>query len=220
MAMGGEAQSDAQAQERSLCRRTRRGEERCERVRAVAAELFLERGFDGVSLDDIIARSGGSKTNIYSHFGGKEGLFIAIIEGLCDQVNATLRALDLSSASLEEGLKLLGRTLMKAVLDKRHLGLYRLVIGQSARIPDVGCPWKRHGPDETRRIITEFLDRYRNRLRNLSPEQAATIYHNMLIWDRMNCALFAGDGGPDDAAVGAHVDEILTLFAQGYIHPA
>ncbi len=76
----------------NICRRTKRGNERCEKVRVVAADLFLAHGYDGVSLDDIIAQSGGSKTNIYSHFGGKEGLFIGIIEGLCDEVHAALAA--------------------------------------------------------------------------------------------------------------------------------
>ncbi len=205
---------------RPLCRRTRRGEERCERVRAVATELFLARGFDGVSLDDIIAQAGGSKTNIYSHFGGKEGLFIGIVEGLCDQVTASLEAVDLADASLEEGLRRLGRVLLKAVLDERHLALYRLIIGQSGRISNIGLPWMTHGPGGTRRILTQFLGGHREGLREVSPEQAAVIFHNMLTWDRLNRAVFGLDTEPDGAAdIDRHVDETLALFARGYIRP-
>ncbi|PKU25876.1 TetR/AcrR family transcriptional regulator [Telmatospirillum siberiense] len=206
--------------DRPLCRRTRRGEERCERVRAVASELFLAHGYDRVSLDDIIAQAGGSKTNIYSHFGGKEGLFIATVERLCDQVNATLKALDLADASLEDGLRQLGRTLMMAVLDERHLGLYRLIIGQSGRIPGIGGPWMTHGPEETRRIIALFLTPHQNRLRDLTPERAAGIYHNMLIWDHLNSAVFAHGEKPESPVIDKHVDDTLSLFARGYILPA
>lgn len=211
--------NEAHTLDRPLCRRTRRGEERCERVRAVAAELFLTHGYDGVSLDDIIARSGGSKTNIYSHFGGKEGLFIATVERLCDQVNASLKALDLADVSLEDGLLRLGQTLLKAMLDKRHLDLYRLIIGQSGRIPNIGRPWMTHGPEETRRIITAFLTLHRERLRDLSPEKAAIVFHNMLIWDRLNWAVFGLDAVPCLTDANKHVTETLALFAQGYIRP-
>lgn len=210
---------EAPSVERPLCRRTRRGEERCERVRAVASELFLARGYDGVSLDDIIAQAGGSKTNIYSHFGGKEGLFIATVERLCDQVNATLQALDLTDMALEDGLRILGRTLMKAVLDKQHLGLYRLIIGQSGRIPGIRDPWMTHGPDETRRILTRFVSRHQERLRDLTPEQAACIFHNMLIGDHLNCSILSQDEVVPEAVINTHVDDFLALFAQGYIRP-
>lgn len=210
---------EARGIDRALCRHTRRGEERCERVRAVATELFLAHGFDGVSLDDIIAQAGGSKTNIYSHFGGKEGLFIGIVEGLCDLVNASLQAVDLSDVSLEEGLRRLGRALLRAVLDKRHLALYRLIIGQSGRIPNIGCPWMTHGPDATRHILTQFLSGHRERMRGLGPESAAVVYHNMLTWDPLNRAVFGLGTEPGAAGIDRHVEETLALFVLGYIRP-
>jgi hypothetical protein len=41
---------------------------------------FLERGYDAVSLDDIVHHAGGSKASIYKYFGSKEGLFKAICD--------------------------------------------------------------------------------------------------------------------------------------------
>jgi len=205
--------------DQTSCRRTERGEKRCERVRAVAAELFLKHGYDGVSLDDIIAQSGGSKTNIYSHFGGKEGLFISIVERLCDDVNASLKMLDLSNSNLEDGLRELGLALERAILDKRHLALYRLVIGQSERFPDIGRPWMEHGPNETRKTLTRFLDGHRRRLRGVTPEQAATILHKMLTWDYLNRAVFGVQFGVDSSDIEKYVDDTLALFIQGYIQP-
>lgn len=45
--------------------------------------MFLAEGYSGVSVDGIIANIGGSKRTLYAYFGGKEGLFAAIIEQLC-----------------------------------------------------------------------------------------------------------------------------------------
>ena len=59
---------------------TKRGHERRLALLLSATELFLERGYDAVSLDDIVHHAGGSKASIYKYFGSKEGLF----KGICD----------------------------------------------------------------------------------------------------------------------------------------
>jgi len=50
-----------------------------------AQSMFLEHGFEGVSMDQIAARAGVSKLTVYSHFGDKEALFIAAVEHHCRQ---------------------------------------------------------------------------------------------------------------------------------------
>ena len=59
---------------------TRRGQERRLALLICATDLFLERGYDAVSLDDIVNHAGGSKASIYKYFGNKEGLFTAICD--------------------------------------------------------------------------------------------------------------------------------------------
>ena len=56
-----------------------------------AKPLFLEHGFEGVSMDQIAALAGVSKLTVYSHFGDKDTLFIDAVEDYCDaQVPTTL----------------------------------------------------------------------------------------------------------------------------------
>lgn len=59
---------------------TKRGHERCLALLLSANDLFLERGYDAVSLDDIVHHAGGSKASIYKYFGNKDGLFTAICD--------------------------------------------------------------------------------------------------------------------------------------------
>ena len=59
---------------------TKRGHERRLALLISANDLFLERGYDAVSLDDIVNHAGGSKASIYKYFGNKEGLFTAICD--------------------------------------------------------------------------------------------------------------------------------------------
>ena len=50
-----------------------------ELLRAAASRLFAERGFDGATADDIAAAAGVNKAMINYHFGGKEGLYRAVL---------------------------------------------------------------------------------------------------------------------------------------------
>lgn len=59
---------------------TKRGTERCLAFLEAATFLFLQNGYDAVSLDDIVHYAGGSKASLYKFFGSKEGLFKAICD--------------------------------------------------------------------------------------------------------------------------------------------
>lgn len=59
---------------------TKRGFERRLAFVLSATTLFLEKGYDDVSLDDVVNHAGGSKASIYKYFGNKKGLFKAICD--------------------------------------------------------------------------------------------------------------------------------------------
>ncbi len=58
------------------------------RILDAAEKLFLEKGFQSASIDQIAEMAPASKPTIYAHFSGKEALFSAvvarIISGLWD----------------------------------------------------------------------------------------------------------------------------------------
>ncbi|EAJ2845284.1 multidrug efflux system transcriptional regulator CmeR [Campylobacter coli] len=56
---------------------------RREKIKNVAFDLFLTKGFQETSLSDIIKLSGGSYSNIYDSFNSKEGLFFEILDDVC-----------------------------------------------------------------------------------------------------------------------------------------
>ena len=72
---------------------TRRGIERRAALLQAANTLFLERGFNAVSLDDIVQVCGGSKAAIYQYFGSKKGLLGALFEYRCENFLKKIRRL-------------------------------------------------------------------------------------------------------------------------------
>ncbi len=64
----------------SMARQRMTGKQRRDQLIIVGRSVFAERGFDGASVEEIASRAGVSKPVVYEHFGGKEGLYRAVIE--------------------------------------------------------------------------------------------------------------------------------------------
>jgi AcrR family transcriptional regulator len=52
----------------------------------VATRLFAARGYDGTSIEAVLAESGVSRGSLYHHFPGKDALFLAVLEDLGTRV--------------------------------------------------------------------------------------------------------------------------------------
>lgn len=61
----------------------------------VATRLFATHGYDGASIDAVLAESGASRGSLYHHFPGKDALFRAVLEDVgtrvAEQVMAATR---------------------------------------------------------------------------------------------------------------------------------
>jgi len=51
-------------------------------VVATAAGLFLERGYEATSIDELVAASGLHRGSLYKAFGSKRGIFLAALQQL------------------------------------------------------------------------------------------------------------------------------------------
>lgn len=69
------------------------------------AELFSERGFDGVPIEDIGERAGVNKALISYHFRGKRGLYVAVLESSFAEMAARLEACEAAAPSAREALR-------------------------------------------------------------------------------------------------------------------
>jgi AcrR family transcriptional regulator len=86
----------------------RRAETR-ERLLAAAAELFAERGVEGASVDAIAERAERTSGAIYDHFGGKDGLLFALLEGWTGDAAAVIGAEITAASTLDDRLAAIWR---------------------------------------------------------------------------------------------------------------
>lgn len=144
---------------------TRRGHERCVALLESATELFLKRGFDAVSLDDIVNHAGGSKASIYKYFGNKDGLFKAI----CDY-RRNLFFKDISvpfNINQDSDLRTyLINTLVnfhQHIVIPENAAFMRLILEQTGRNPDIAQYIHEQGPKHIQKEIAEILSQAHER---------------------------------------------------------
>jgi TetR/AcrR family transcriptional regulator len=69
------------------------------------AELFAERGFAGVPIEEVAARAGVNKALISYHFRGKRGLYVSILESTFASLSDRLRTLEAKAANSRQALR-------------------------------------------------------------------------------------------------------------------
>jgi AcrR family transcriptional regulator len=72
----------------------------------IAIRLFSERPYGKVSIDEIAAEAGVAKGLLYYYFGDKQGLYVAGLERLAQEMHAQIAAAADSSATPVESLML------------------------------------------------------------------------------------------------------------------
>jgi AcrR family transcriptional regulator len=127
-----------------------------ERILDAAAKVFLERGFEGASIDEIAEAASAGKPSIYARFPSKEHLFAAVVMRKVRQ-NTSLDGLSAAGSTTEERLKALATALLERVLASDSVGLMRAACAEARRFPDLAGSVHRKASEEGAEAIARLL---------------------------------------------------------------
>lgn len=96
---------------------------------AAARHAFATQGYAHTSMDDFTASAGLTRGALYHHFGSKEGLLVAVIEQIEDEVGKHLQAVSDAAPTAWEGFRRRCRTYLELALEPQ----IRRIILQDAR---------------------------------------------------------------------------------------
>lgn len=209
-----------------------RGHARCRALLDAAAALFVEKGYAGTSLSDVLKVAGGSRTTLYAHFGDKDGLFRAMMEEHCARVldGMTPEALALDAptdgdsepiADPEERLVRIALHIMHALTEPQTTAILRTLISEGARIPDLVETFVRVGPERTRDRMAGCLRELAaaGRIRVADADVAAQAFCGMVTGNLLMERLILPDRPVDMPAVEAYVRASVSLFLRGAAPP-
>ena len=107
---------------KSVMKKNRRtnAEQSAETIRQlirVATPLFAQKGFSGVSAEEIVREAQVTRGALYHHFEGKKGLFVAVVQKLQEGVSAEIEKNAMAQSNSWEGFLSGCRTWLRATAD-------------------------------------------------------------------------------------------------------
>ncbi|MFN6570409.1 TetR family transcriptional regulator [Nostoc minutum NIES-26] len=112
--------------------------DKVEKILQGAMQEFLVNGYAATSMDKVAEAAGVSKATVYSHFQDKEGLFKALIEKLAKKrFHSVLGTQPLVGEPYIVLRRLAKTALDQMVNDQEYQAFERLLIGESARFPEL-----------------------------------------------------------------------------------
>jgi AcrR family transcriptional regulator len=135
--------------------RTKSEEKRVLIVDAAVA-LFLELGYDAVTMDKIAKHAGVSKQTVYSHYGSKEDLFTAAIGDKCISYDLDPESIA-QLGNAEDALMTIAHRFVKMIYSEEGIKLHRTCIAQAETHPQLAKLFFEAGPVHTRSVIAELL---------------------------------------------------------------
>lgn len=194
-----------------------RGQAKAEAVLDAARALFVEHGFGATSMDAIAARAGVSKATVYAHHGGKHALFAATTQRACEHVTERMALpAEVADMPLESALRALAHSFLEAILAPQNLTLFRMVIAEQPRFPELGRIFYDSAPGRTRERVRAYLERARRHglLESIDCELAAAQFLGALRGDLQIQALLGV--GPQTIDAPAVVDAAVATFLRRY----
>lgn len=139
-----------------------------------ASDMFLERGFDGTSMDAVARRAGVSKQTVYSHFSSKEQLFGDAIHAAISAYYPDRALAEVENHTLEADLRAVCYQLATLLMSDRAIAMFRLLVTAAAKSSRLGEILWQSGPADIQKQLAAFLQTWvdKGALKIENPEKA------------------------------------------------
>jgi TetR/AcrR family transcriptional regulator, mexJK operon transcriptional repressor len=168
------------------------------RLLDVATSLFMERGFDGTSIDAVAETAGISKPTVYARYRDKRDLFTAVLRGRIrrwlapisaaaeDQATAT------SPKSIKTTLHELSRHMVAYTLAPEAGSLQRILSAQAVQFPELAKLANEEGWLRAVRGVSSILRQSAagGHIKVDDPELAADMFLNLVLGHGKRLALY------------------------------
>jgi TetR/AcrR family transcriptional regulator len=111
-----------------------------ERILLAAADLFAQRGYEAVSMNDIARQAGVSKANVFHHFSNKNELYLTVVRRACTHSQERLTGLGRPQGTLAERFAVFARSMLGDMLAEAQVSriiLRELLLDGEQRGPEL-----------------------------------------------------------------------------------
>ena len=126
------------------------------RILDAAQRVFLKRGYQSASLDEIAETAPASKPTIYAHFPGKEALFEAVVARVIEGLT-NFEGFEPKGRSVQEKLASLGIEVVDRFIEDT-IGVTRATIAEAERFPALSRHVHEAGRDRAAAAVSHVLN--------------------------------------------------------------
>ncbi len=182
-----------------------------------AQRLFLEQGYQGVSMDQIASAAGVSKLTVYSHFGDKETLFSEAIAAKCREVLPDELFVSPPEGPLRAQLLAIGHAFFALISSDEAIAIHRMMNAGAGEEALRHLFWNA-GPRRVQEVFAQFLQARtgQGQLRIDDVPLAASQFFSLLkgeLHPMMACGLC---GDPDPRELDRHIEATVDFFLRAY----
>ena len=194
-----------------------------ERILNAARKIFLGRGFDGASMDEIAVAARAGKPTIYARFGDKRALFTAVVTRDVLSRIAQFNTEAPSEGTIEERLARVAIAMLHWTLENERMALMRLAIAEAQRFPDLASTVSRAARQLSTEVAARLLAEMAQSgelgtLAAFAPERLATtarFFLDLVVVPILLRGLFEHKVEALQAEIGPHVARSVAFFLAG-----
>jgi AcrR family transcriptional regulator len=187
------------------------------RILDAAQRVFLKRGYQSASLDEIAEAAPASKPTIYAHFDGKEALFEAVVARVLDGLT-NFEGFEPKGRTVQDKLASLGVEVVERFIEET-LGITRATIAEAERFPALSRHVHEAGRDQAAAAVSHVLSDATHTLSRgkglFGPKRSLTtaqIFMDLILLPMLMRALM-GEGAKDlRSELPAFVRERVSFF--------
>ncbi len=140
-----------------------------------AATVFASDGYEGASMSRIAVEAGVSKGTLYNHFPSKAALFSAYVGQECARNLARVFEGAMNAGEPAAVLRQIGLRMTQMIMSEVGQTIYRVVIAEAAKFPDLARAFFEAGPSRAIRHLADWLaeETRRGQLKVADPDFAA-----------------------------------------------
>ncbi|MGA2994544.1 TetR/AcrR family transcriptional regulator [Bradyrhizobium sp.] len=191
------------------------------RLLDVATRLFMERGFDGTSIDAVAEAAGVSKPTVYARYHDKRDLFAAVLRGRIRKWLAPLsaaaeaQATETSPKSIKTTLHELSRHMVAYTLAPEAAAVQRILSAQAVHFPELAKLANEEGWLRAVRGVASILRQSaaRGQIKGDDPELAADMFLNLVLGHSKRLAVYGIATDPETAE--RHRKAAVDFFLNG-----
>lgn len=182
-----------------------------------AVALFIRQGYEATRIEEVAARAGVSKQTIYSHFDGKDHLFAAAMTHVCERLGMPA-GFEQDPRAPAVVLAEIGGQFLRLLLTEESMRLYRLLLSNVERHPDVAQLFYTTGPRTFITRLAAYLKAQSDAgvLRVAHPERAAAQFFSLMRGELHMRAVLGVEPRPTEAEIDRYIREATRVFVRGH----